>query len=992
VEQPQRERIRDDLKGLVKGELLFDDLSCVLYSTDASIFRVRPLGVAVPRDEDDVRVLVRYAAENRVPLIPRGAGSGVAGESLGTGLIVDLSRLREILEVGSDKVRVQPGVVYRDLNLRLAREGRRFAPDPASGAQCTVGGMLANNASGSRAFRHGYTRDHVVGLRAVLDSGEAVAIGRHTRWPAPDQQPGRLDEIVSSVANLLDQHSAAIQECRPRTRFNRCGYLLHDVLAEDHLDLARPLIGSEGTLAVFTEATLRTIPIAEGRALALLSFASLDAALAGAQRALPTAPAACELLDRRLLILVRGGDAETAALIPQAAEAVLLVEYEADTPAEARTAATSLAERLHREDRLVLSAAVASSEADVERFWRLRETALPSLYGLRGGNQPVAFIEDVGVPFESLPDYMRRVQEILQRHETTASFLVHALTGQVHTRPFLDLNQPNDLARLQAIADEVYTLALDLGGTISSQHGTGLARTPWVGRQYGRLYPVFRELKAIFDPRHIFNPGKIVGPDPSLPAWPVRPAALAATSVPETSSTEGKNGKKETDGTDATLLGWNLPQMRRESVSCNGCGSCRTEDPSRRMCPIFRATHTEAATPRAKANLVRHLLSEGGNGQSLSSDDVREVADLCVNCKMCALECPAHVDIPRLMLEAKAANVAEHGLHRSDWLLAKTESFARLGSAAAPLVNAALGSRTIRWLMEKFLGVSRRRRLPAFTRRSFLRRAERRGWTRKPHPSRPRVAYFVDVFANYNDPLIAEAVVAVLMHNGLEVYVPPGQLGCGMAPLAYGDVESAREMVRRNLNLLADVAREDFPIICSEPTAALMLRHDALRLIDDADAQVVADHTVEFTAFLWDLYQRGRLRTDFQPLDLTLGHHVPCHLKALGRAPSAPQLLALIPGLRVRTIDVGCSGMAGPFGLGAANYEVSLEAGRAMLDEVRRPRVEHGSTECSSCRMQMEDGAGKRTLHPAQYLALAYGLLPEIQRRLYEPIRDLVLR
>ncbi len=595
MDQPQRERIRDDLKGLLKGELLFDDVSCVLYSTDASIFRVRPLGVVVPHDEDDVRVLVRYAAENRVPLIPRGAGSGVAGESLGTGLVVDLSRhFREVLAVGSDTVRVQPGVVYRDLNLRLAREGRRFAPDPASGAQCTVGGMLANNASGSRAFRHGYTRDHVAAVRAVLDSGEAVAIARHTRWPAPDQQPGRLDDIVSSVGNLLDQHASAVQECRPRTRFNRCGYLLHDVLAEDHLDLARLLVGSEGTLAVFTEATLRTIPLAEGRALALLSFASLDAALAGAQRALPTAPAACELLDRRLLILVRGGDTETAALIPQAAEAVLLIEYEADTPTEARVAATSLAERLHREDRLVLSAAVASSDLEVERFWRLRETALPSLYGLRGGNQPIAFIEDVGVPSESLPEYMRRVQDILQRHETTASFLVHALTGQVHTRPFLDLSQPEDRECLHAITEEVYTLALELGGTISSQHGTGLARTPWVARQYGRLYPVFRELKAIFDPRHIFNPGKIVGPDPSLPVWPLRPAAAVTPRIrcpSETPPKDSKTTKREKVGEAATNLGWNLPEMRRESVSCNGCGACRTEEPSRRMCPIFRATH-----------------------------------------------------------------------------------------------------------------------------------------------------------------------------------------------------------------------------------------------------------------------------------------------------------------------------------------------------------------------------------------------------------------
>jgi len=990
VDQPQRERIRDDLKGLVKGDLLFDDVSRTLYSTDASIFQVEPLGVVVPRDEEDVCALVRYASENRVPLIARGAGSGVAGEALGSGLVVDLSRhLRAILEVGADTVRVQPGVVYRDLAVRLAREGRRFAPDPASGAQCTIGGMVANNASGARALRHGYTRDHVAALRAVLDSGDAVIAARHPRWPAPTVRPGRLEDIVSSVATLLDQHAGAVAAYRPRTPFNRCGYLLHDVLADGELDLARLLVGSEGTLAVFTEATLRTIPLPGGRSLVLLAFTRLDAALRASLLALPTQPAACELIDRRLLILVRGGDAEAAALVPQAAEAVLLIEYEADSPAAAHAAAADLADRIYRVERLALQALVAVTEPDVERFWRLRESALPSLYGLRGGAQPVAYVEDVGVPVESLPVYLHRVQEILQRHETTASFLIHALTGQVHTRPFLNLSRPDDVARLRAIADEVYALTFDLGGTISAQHGTGIARTPWVARQYGPLYPIFRELKAIFDPRHVLNPGKIVGPDASLPAWPLRqPSVPVPMPVPD--SDEGGHGHG-TEGRGPALR-WTLADMRAESSNCNGCGSCRTEEPARRMCPIFRASHAEAATPRAKANLMRRLLADGVDAQALSSDEVRVVADLCVNCKMCAIECPAHVDVPRLMLEAKAANVARHGMHRHDWVLARTESFARMGSAVAPLVNLALGSRSARWLLEKLFGVSRARRLPAFARRNFLRRAERRGWTRKPHPSRPRVAYFVDVFATYNDPLIAESVVAVLQHNGIEVYVPPDQRGCGMAPLAYGDIEAAREAAEHNMRLLADLAREDMPILCSEPTAALMLRHDALDLLDDPDAKLVAERTVEFTAYLWDLYQQGGLRTDFRPLDLALGHHVPCHLKALGRPAAGPLLLALIPGLRVHTIDVGCSGMAGTFGLMADNYAVSLEAGRAMLDELRRPRVLHGSTECSTCRMQMEDGGGKRTLHPAQYLALAYGLVPDLARRLHEPIRRLVLR
>jgi Fe-S oxidoreductase len=410
------------------------------------------------------------------------------------------------------------------------------------------------------------------------------------------------------------------------------------------------------------------------------------------------------------------------------------------------------------------------------------------------------------------------------------------------------------------------------------------------------------------------------------------------------------------------------------------------------MCPIFRATHDEAATPRAKANLVRHLLQGDTDPQLWSADEVRALADLCVNCKMCARECPARVNVPKLMLEAKAADVARHGLDRGDWVLARTESFAGIGSALAPLVNGLLANPVARWVLETVFGVSRRRRLPAFAAQSFLRRARSHGWTRRPRSARPRVAYFVDVFANYNDPSIAQAVVAVLHHNGIEVYVPPGQVGCGMAALTYGDVYTAREAVEQNLRVLADLARDDFPILCSEPTAALMLRHDALDLLDDGDARLVAAQTVEFTAFLWDLHQQGLLKTDFAPLgDLAVGHHVPCHLKALGRPPAGPALLSLIPGLVVHTIDVSCSGMAGTFGLKADRYDLSLEAGRPMLEELARPRHLVGSTECSACRLQMENGTGKRTLHPAQYLALAYGLLPELQKRLRRPIGKWVL-
>jgi Fe-S oxidoreductase len=364
---------------------------------------------------------------------------------------------------------------------------------------------------------------------------------------------------------------------------------------------------------------------------------------------------------------------------------------------------------------------------------------------------------------------------------------------------------------------------------------------------------------------------------------------------------------------------------------------------------------------------------------------------------MCRDECPARVDVPKLMIETKARLQAEYGLDRADWVLARAESFAALGSNFAPFVNGLLARRPVRWVLEKLLGVSRRRRLPAFALRNFFRRARGMGLTKKPPAPEGRdprgsgrVAYFVDVFAGYNDPLIGEATVAVLRHHGIEVYVPPRQTGSGMAALAVGDVESAREIALRNVRALVDLTREGFRIVCSEPTAALMLSQDYPDLLDDADANAVAAHTVELTAFLGELHASGRLRTDFRPLDLALGHHVPCHVKALRGTPAGPGLLSLVPGLRVHPIDVGCSGMAGTWGLKASNFATSLAAGAPVFDELNRPGLLFGSTECSTCRMQLQQATGKRTLHPVQYLAHAYGLLPEIGDRLRKPLGELV--
>jgi len=974
-----RARLRDDLRRTFHGDLLFDGLSRSLYSTDASLFQVEPLAVALPHDEEGVCRLVRYAHDRSIPVIPRGAGTGLAGESLGPGLVIDLSaNFRSILEFGDDWVRVEPGVVLNRLNAALRERGRRFAPDPASAVSCTVGGMIATDASGSRAAVHGYTRDHVRRLRVVWDDGTADDV--YAAGESEGNPQSRTEELRSGVSELLRAHRGAIAVNRPKASFSRCGYRLYDQPADGTVDLVRLLVGTEGTLGVTTAATLRTIPLPGGRAAVALGFRSLDAALDAGLRSRELNPAVCEVLDRRLVALARAQSPDGATPIPADLEAALFVEFERESPAAAREAVGMLMAVLARGKGRPAFTVEACDDRAIDDLGGLRVGALPSLFATGEGQRPLALVEDIGVAPDDLPVFVTRANAILRRLEVSPSLLVHVATGQVHLRPLLDPDRPADADRMWPMADELYRLALDLGGTISAQHGTGLARTPWVERQFGPVYPVFRQLKSLFDPRGILNPGKIVGPDPSRPAWPLRTPVPGGAS-PATGGADPELAPR------TPLLVWETGELARAISACNGCGACRTEEPTARMCPTFRGTHAEAAAPRAKIGLARALLE--GRTTDVSIDDLRAVASLCVNCRMCASECPGRADIPKLMLEAKAANHAAHGLRRADWFLARLDGLAALGSRFALTSNLLLGRRTVRWGLEKLFGLARKRTLPAFAFRSFLGRARRHGMNERPAGG-PAVAYFVDTFANVFDPAVAEATMAVLRHNGIRVYVPARQRGSGAAALAQGDTDAARERLLHNVARLADAARAGDTIVCSEPTAALFLRLDALGLSNEAEVKLVAERTVELTAYLWSLHEQGRLRTDFQPLDVSIGHHVPCHVKALRQGVAGTDLLSLIPRLAVSKIDVSCSGMAGTFGLNAKNLPTSFAAGKPMLDELARPRHLYGSSECSACRMQMQEGTGKRAAHPVQYLALAYGLMPDVADRLRRPFRDRV--
>lgn len=986
---PDRERIQADLTGLVEGEVRCDDVFLQLYASDASIFEIRPLAVVRPKAVEDVVRVVKYAAEERIPIHARGAGSGVAGESLGPGIVIDFSTyMRRILHVDDTTVRVQPGVVLAQLNRFLLTRGRLFGPDPATRSITTLGSVLALDGAGSHWLKYGSARHKVVSMQVVLATGDVIEAFQHP-IPADDAtELTPLGELVRRVAGLAKREAAVIEERRPKTLVNRSGYHLHDIIHNGELDLARVLVGSEGTLGLITEATIRTDPLPKFRGLALLFFDRLESAARGAAEIREMDIAACDLMDRRLLALAREIDGRYDRILPRDAEAILIVEAQADSESELRASLEGVVRKLQFDLRLAFDSRTTTDRSDRDLFWKMARRVVPSLYKVSGAERPIPFVEDIAVPPEELASFLPQLQGILRSHDVTASFFAHAGHGQIHLRPFLNLASDLDVRKMQGLATDIYNAVIARGGTISGEHGDGLSRTWYVKEQYGPLYDVFREVKRIFDPENLLNPGKIVADAPQPLIKNLRPPLLPRETAP-TNGVLTKEGEPLVRPLVDLQLVWKPGEFEYAAVQCNGCGRCRTQGADARMCPIFRLAPAEEASPRAKANLVRAVLDGRLPAKELTTDIAKEVADLCVHCHQCRDECPAGVDIPKLMVEAKAQYVASSGLRSDEWYMAHIEGLARWGGRFATVSNLMLANRTMRWILSRLTGIAEGRKLPRFANTTFLARAGNRRWTRPARQAEKRVLYFVDLYANHFDTELAEAVVLVLRRHGYDVWVHPRQIASGMPAISLGAVEMAERIARWNTRYLAEAVRQGYQIVTSEPSAAMCLRHEYVNLLGDDDARLVADHSLDITSFLFKLHQAGKLELDFKPLNLTVGYHQPCHLRTYGA--SGDSLLKQIPGLTVQTIEKGCSGMAGTFGLMNSNYRASLRAGLGLINALRDPAIAAGTTECSACKLQMEQGTNKPTLHPIKLMALSYGLMPGIEQSLKRRSEELVV-
>jgi Fe-S oxidoreductase len=649
-------------------------------------------------------------------------------------------------------------------------------------------------------------------------------------------------------------------------------------------------------------------------------------------------------------------------------------------------------DRLQAKTKLASGSIIAEDEIDHQMLWQLAKRFVPTLYRLKGSTRPIPIVEDIAVPPDTLPEFLPRLQQILRTEQVTASLFGHAGHGQLHIRPFLDLANEEDIRRMRSLTEHLYDAVWEVDGTISGEHADGLSRTAYVAKQYGPLAAAFKEVKTLFDPENILNPGKIVADPSGVQAGNLRRITYPLLDVLNSSDDSSLIRTNRAPEKIQLQLDWQPEEMAHTARACNGCAACRTQDENQRMCPIYRFAPREEASPRAKANLARGVLTGSLPASTALEDACKEIADLCVHCHMCRLECPANVDIPKLMIEAKASFAATNGEPFQDWLMARIDRLCAIASRFARLANWAVKNRFARWLIERTLGIAQGRKLPQFSRRPFLQQAADRRLNRPQRVSAEKVLYFVDTYANYCDPQLANAFVAVLEHNGISTYVPSGQQQAGMPLITRGILEPAREIAEQNVAMLAEAVRQGYTIVATEPSAVLALTHEYLALLpDDHDAELVAKHSYEACHYLWRCHQRGNLQLDFTPLNTTFGYHTPCHTKALEVGTPAGNLLELIPGVRVQNLEKGCSGIAGLYGFQRRNYRNSLRAGLPLLTSIRTGDFKVGTTECSTCRIQMEQGTTKPTIHPIKLVALAYGLMPELNQLLNSPGEDLVV-
>ena len=983
------------LRGAVAGEVLFDRASRGRYATDASIYQVEPVGVLVPRSDADVRAAFDVCRELSVPLLPRGAGSSQCGQTVGAALVVDHSKyMNRVVSFDRDArtIVVEPGIVLDALNAWLRPHGLWFPVDVSTSAQATLGGMAGNNSCGSRSIAYGNMVHNVEAIDALLADGTAARFGPESKMT---NAPARVRALVDGVRAIGGRERDEIAAKVPAVLRRVGGYnidVFHPVserpyTSDNSVNLAHLLVGSEGTLAWTREITLKLAPLPKHRALGVVNFPTLHQAMECARHIVELEPSAVELVDRTMIDLARGNPAFRpvidAALIDQP-QAILLVEFMGETADKPVRRLDELAQLMG--DLRLPDSVVRLVDAGAQRaLWDVRKAGLNIMMSMRGDGKPVSFIEDCAVPLEHLAEYVERLTQIFHKHGTRGTWYAHASVGTLHVRPILDMRR-DGATKMRAIAEEASAIVREYKGAFSGEHGDGLVRSEWVAWQFGpRLTRAFEEIKALFDPAGIMNPGKIVRASrmddralfrfpPNYRTLPVKPALdWSAWNVDYDPATDVLSAAG-TGGDPALGFG-------KAVEMCNNNGHCRKFDAGT-MCPSYRVTRDEVHLTRGRANTLRLALS-GQLGADFASPAVRDALDLCVSCKGCRRECPTGVDMAKMKIEFNYQWRRKHGLALKDRAIASLPRWAPWAARLPWLANLRDMIPGAARVIENCIGLSARRSLPRWRHDTFLRTSR----NVDEATAMADVVLFVDTFTNYFEPENAHAALAVLRGAGYKVAIARAAaddeerarpLCCGRTFLAAGLVDEAKREARRMVTALAPHVEHGAWIVGLEPSCLLSLRDEFLVMGFGDSAQRLGERALLVEEFLAREHRAARLRLPLTALPekraLLHGH---CHQKAFDAVAPAREVLQLIPGLGVELVDSSCCGMAGNFGYEAEHYDVSMRmAELTLLPAVRQADpstiiVADGT----SCRHQIADGtraSGQReAVHVVRVLARA---------------------
>ncbi|NDJ77132.1 MAG: FAD-binding protein [Chloroflexi bacterium] len=948
--------LEHNLARALSGEVHFDQMTRLLYSTDASNYQIEPVGVVFPRHADDVVAAHSIAAQHGIPLLPRGAGSGLAGQTVGAALVLDLSRhMRQVVSVNAEEriVRVQAGMVLDHMNAQLAPLGLMLGPDPASGDRAVVGGCLGNNATGMHSILYGMFGDHVRAVDAVLADGTRLAFG----VDAP-QHPTRTT-LRERVQEILRDYAQPIAERFPRTWRTVAGYALNQ-LDVANPDLAQLFAGSEGTLGTVVEVTLGLVARPTMKRMALLHYDQMRAALEAVPSILETKPSAVELMDKMLLDMTRAHPdySKYLTFIEGDPAAVLVVEFYGESDAELASKIDGL--RAHMQRRGFSGAVVlAETDADMARVMKVRKAGLGLLMSMRGEHKPVPFIEDAAVPVAKLADYVDGVHEIVAQNGATMAIYAHASAGCLHIRPLLNMKSAEGLRQYRAIAQGATELVMRYEGTTSGEHGEGLSRGEFSKQLFGsELTEAFRQVKIAFDPHGLMNPGKVVdvGPmdDPRLLRYGPEYAVPYAP--------------------QSTRLDWSVDGGYAAAVEmCNGAGVCRKEATGV-MCPSYMGTLDEAHSTRGRANALRLAMTGQLGTEGLSDKRVYEVLDLCLSCKACKAECPSLVDMARLKAEFTAAYNDEHGIPLRSRVFGNIHRLNHLGSLMPGIANLALRSPLAKWAFTR-LGVAPQRDLPLLARQRFS------VWYKKKHVAnggRPAPILISDTYTEYNYPHLGQAALRVARAAGFDLRVwGPREIDCCGRPfMSKGMLDQARKLAIKNVKRMAPLVNSGQQFMLIEPSCAAAYRDEYPDLVPAEmreEARRVAKAVITVEEWLAEAADQGLLdELEFDPAPREIVLHGHCYQRALWGTETTHRMLDLIPNSTLTELDDGCCGVAGAFGYEAEHYDLSVAiAEQRLWPGIRQAPEAIIAASGVSCREQVEHGTDRHALHPVEVLAAA---------------------